>query len=195
MLMSGVLLGAATERSTRKPSAITEAMPTRGTIGRRRSRRSGAPTRAGTSCWSGTASPIATSARRTISRPPPQPGDRPAPSCAPSSKADRNIAKFNEIRVTPMSSACRHSSLTISSLVPLGIGASAHQSATPIGAPRPSEASPPPHQCNSPVAALLPPEPAPPPPAGSRRRPDPRAGRAPIRTRSSVSVSRQASAF
>jgi hypothetical protein len=44
----------------------------------------------------------------------------PAPSWAPSSKADRNIAKFSEMRVTPMSSACRHSSLTINSMVPLG---------------------------------------------------------------------------
>ena len=44
----------------------------------------------------------------------------PAPSCAPCSNADRNIAKLSEMRVTPMSSACRHSSLTINSMVPLG---------------------------------------------------------------------------
>ena len=30
----------------------------------------------------------------------------PAPSWAPCSKADRNIAKFSEMRLTPMVSAC-----------------------------------------------------------------------------------------
>ena len=44
----------------------------------------------------------------------------PAPSCEPCSKAERNIAKFSEIRVTPISSERWHSSLTISSMVPLG---------------------------------------------------------------------------
>ena len=44
----------------------------------------------------------------------------PAPSCAPCSNADRNMAKFNEIRLMPMRSACRASSLTMSSMVPLG---------------------------------------------------------------------------
>ena len=44
----------------------------------------------------------------------------PAPSCAPCSNAVRNIAKFSEILVTPMPSDCMHSSLTISSIEPLG---------------------------------------------------------------------------
>ena len=44
----------------------------------------------------------------------------PAPSRAPSSKAERNIAKLSEIRVMPKRSACMLSSLTISSMVPFG---------------------------------------------------------------------------
>ena len=44
----------------------------------------------------------------------------PAPSRAPSSNADRNIAKFSEIRLIPKRSDCMFSSLTISSMVPLG---------------------------------------------------------------------------
>src|ERR1700733_11338065 len=44
----------------------------------------------------------------------------PAPSWAPCSNADRNMAKFSEIRLMPMRSACRASSLTMSSMVPLG---------------------------------------------------------------------------
>ena len=44
----------------------------------------------------------------------------PAPSWSPSSNAERNMAKLSEMRLMPMSSPCRHSSLTISSLVPFG---------------------------------------------------------------------------
>ena len=44
----------------------------------------------------------------------------PAPIREPSSKAERNIAKLSEIRVIPKRSACMFSSLTISSMVPLG---------------------------------------------------------------------------
>ncbi|CAG7017243.1 hypothetical protein PICSAR181_01480 [Mycobacterium avium subsp. paratuberculosis] len=44
----------------------------------------------------------------------------PAPSWAPCSNADRNIAKFSEMRVIPRLSAFNASSLTISSMVPLG---------------------------------------------------------------------------
>ena len=44
----------------------------------------------------------------------------PAPSWAPCSKADRNIAKFSDTRLTPMPSDCCSSSVTMNSIVPLG---------------------------------------------------------------------------
>ena len=44
----------------------------------------------------------------------------PAPSWVPCSNADRNIAKFSDTRLIPTSSEFRHSSLTISSMLPLG---------------------------------------------------------------------------
>src|SRR5271166_1889444 len=50
----------------------------------------------------------------------------PAPSWAPCSNADRNIAKFSEIRLMPMRSACRARLLDVSLNVPLGESGDRH---------------------------------------------------------------------
>ena len=76
-----------------------------GSGGRPRSRRSAAPTRVGISCSSGTGSPAATTGRRTAAAPATAARPDRRRVWAPCSNADRNIAKFSEIRVMPRPSA------------------------------------------------------------------------------------------
>ena len=91
--------------SVTKPSAIAEPCRPWAAPGCRRSTGSAAPTPAGTSRWSGTAPRAATTWRRTAASERHTRSTGPAPIRAPSSKTDRNTAKFSEIRVTPNSSA------------------------------------------------------------------------------------------